>query len=136
VSKPEPAEFGPTVLRSLPALVPFGMVQPDLALELGLSACMQMSDIELDDAIDQMWRIRQAVLEAGDMDVRTEPIPFRGSSGPLELLNLALYLGNLLDRAAGHGGFDIGTVVARALDRPILRAASAVPSRVRQLRSS
>jgi hypothetical protein len=136
VTKPETADFGPTVLRSLPALVPFGMVRPDLALELGLSACMQMSDIELDDAIDQMWHIRQAVLEAGDMDVTTEPIPFRGSSGPLEMLNLALYLGNLLDRAAAHGGIDIGTVVSRALDRPILRRAPGVPSRVRQLRSS
>jgi hypothetical protein len=136
VSKPETPGFAPTVLRSLPALVPQGMVQADLALELGLSACMQMSDTELDDALDQMWDIRRAVLEASDMDVSTEPIPFGGSSDRLDLLNLALYLGNLLDRAAAHGGCDIGTAVAGALDRPILHRVRAAPSAVRRLRSS
>jgi hypothetical protein len=136
VSKPETAEFAPVVLRSLPALVPQGMVQADLALELGLSACMQMSGIELDDAISELWDIRQAVLEAGGMDLSTEPIPFGGSSDRLDLLNLALYLGNLLDRAASHGGSDIGTVVVRALDRPILQRIRVASSDIRQLRSS
>jgi hypothetical protein len=136
VDKPGTAEFAPTVLRSLPALVPSGMAQADLALELGLSACMQMSAIELGDAIDQMWDIRRAVLEAGDMDVSTEPIPFGGSSGQRDLLNLALYLGNLLDRAAAHGRCDIGTVVARALDSPILHRVRPAISGIRQLRSS
>jgi hypothetical protein len=70
------------------------------------------------------------------MDVSTEPIPFGGSSDRLDLLNLALYLGNLLDRAAAHGGCDIGTVVAGALDRPILHRVRAAPSAVRRLRSS
>ena len=52
------------------------MTQADLALELGLSAHLQMSGIEVDDAIAQLWAVRQAILEAADMDPSTEPIPF------------------------------------------------------------
>jgi hypothetical protein len=136
VSKPETVAFAPAVLRSLPVLVPTGMTQADLALELGLSAYMEMSDTELDDAIGQMWAIRQAVLEAGDMDVSTEPIPFGGSSARLGLLNLALYLGNLVDRAAAHQECAGGTIVARALDRPVLQQVRRAAPEVRQLRSS
>ncbi len=136
MSKPETVEFAPAVLRSLPVLVPTGMTQADLALELGLSAYMEMTGTELDDAIGQMWAIRQAVLEAGDMDVSTEPIPFGGSSARLGLLNLALYLGNLIDRAAAGQECASGTIVARALDRPVLRQVRRAVPDVRQLRSS
>jgi uncharacterized membrane protein len=136
VSKPETVEFAPAVLLSLPALVPSGMVQADLALELGLTAYMEMSGTELDDAIGQMWDIRTAVLEAGDLDSSTEPIPFGGSSRRIHLLNLALYLGNLVDRAAAHQGCDSTTIVARAMDRPVLQQIRRSLPDIRQLRSS
>ena len=97
---PETPEFGPAVLRSLPALVPAGMTQADLALELGLSAHLQTSAIDVDDAIAQMWAVRQAVLEAADMDASAEPIPFGGRNDRLGLLNMVIYLGNLVERAA------------------------------------
>src|SRR6202043_3654550 len=64
----EAPTFGPAVLRSLNTLVPAGMTQADLALELGLSAHLQMCDIEVGDAIAEMWAVRQAILEASDMD--------------------------------------------------------------------
>jgi hypothetical protein len=131
-----PVAFAPVVLRSLPALVPAGMAQVDLALELGLSACMQMADTEVDEALGQLWDIRQAVLEASGIDESTEPIPLVGSSDRVGVLHMALYLGNLLHRAAGHRGGDIGSLVTLALDRPVLqRVRRALPD-IRQLRSS
>jgi len=135
VTVPETAEFGPAVLRSLPALVPAGMVEADLALELGLSAHLQMSGTEVDDAIDQLWAIRQAVLEASDLDAASEPVPFGGRTERLGLLNLALYLGNLVERAAALHGCDRDTIVTGALGRLIVPERRAVPD-VRQLRSS
>jgi hypothetical protein len=136
VSKPETVDFAPAVLLSLPVLVPSGMVQADLALELGLTAYMEMSGTELEDAVGQMWEIRTALLEAGDLDAAIEPIPFGGSSKRLDLLNLALYLGNLVDRAAAHQNCDSTTIVARAMDRPVLQRVRRTVPDVRQLRSS
>ena len=80
MSKPDTVDYAPAVLRSLHVLVPSGTTQADLALELGLTAWMRVSGTELEDALRQMWGIRQAVLEAGDMDPGIEPIPFGGSS--------------------------------------------------------
>jgi hypothetical protein len=124
------------VLGSLHVLVPPGATQADLALELGLTAWMRASGTDFDDALDQMWRIRQAVLEAGGMDPDIEPIPLVGSSSRLDLLNLAIYLGNLVERAAATRGCDRDTIVVEALDRPVLRHVTAAAPQVRLLRSS
>lgn len=112
------------------------MTQADLALELGLSAHMQMSGTEVDDAIAQMWAVRQAILEASDMDASVEPIPFGGRSERLGLLNLALYLGNLVERAAALQDCERDTIVARALGRPVIQQVRRTAPDVRQLRSS
>ena len=136
MSKLDTTEFAPAVLRSLAVLVPSGMTQADLALELGLSAHMQMSDTEVDEAIADMWSIRQAVLEAGEMDASIEPIPFGGRSQPTDLLHLAIYLGALVERAAAHQGCDAGAIVARSLRRPVLHQVRRSVPDVRELRSS
>ncbi len=93
------------------------MTTADLALELGLTAHMQMSGTEVDDAIAQMWAIRRVILDASEMDASTEPIPFGGRSERLGLLNLAVYLGNLVERAATLHDCDRSAIVIRALDR-------------------
>lgn len=136
MTKPETPEFGPAVLRSLPTLVPAGMIEADLALELGLSAHLQMSGTEADDAIAQMWAVRQAVLEASDLDASIEPIPFGGRSERLGLLNLAIYLGNLVDRAAAHQDCSRDAIVRRALGRPVIQQVRRTAPDIRQLRSS
>ncbi|HEX3979954.1 MAG TPA: hypothetical protein VHW93_01965 [Acidimicrobiales bacterium] len=136
MSKPDTVEYAPAVLRSLHVLVPSGSTQADLALELGLTAWMHASGTDIEDALDQMWRMRQAVLEAGALDPVIEPIPLVGSSSRLDLLNLAIYLGNLVERAATNRGFDRDTIVAEALDRPVLRHLTVAAPRVRALRSS
>ena len=134
--KREPPTFASVILRSLPVLVPSGTTTADLALELGLSACMQMSDTDVDRAIGQMWSIRKAVLEVSRLDAACEPVPFGGSSERLDLINLALYLGNLVERAATQGRCDADTIVAKALDRPIIQGIARFAPEVRQLRSS
>jgi hypothetical protein len=97
---------------------------------------MQMTGTELGDALDQMWGIRQAVLEAGDMDASIEPIPLTGRSERIGLLNLAIYLGALVERAAAHQGCDAGAIVARSLRRPVLHQVRRSVPDVRELRSS
>jgi hypothetical protein len=112
------------------------MTQADLALELGLSAHLQMNGTEVADAISQMWAIRQAILEASDIDPSIEPIPFSGRSDRLSLLNLTLYLGNLVARAAALHDCDPDTIVARALRRPVIQEFRRAAADVRQVRSS
>jgi len=136
VIKREPPTFAAVVLRSLPVLVPSGIGTADLALELGLSACMQMSNTDVDCAIGQMWSIRKAVLEVSRLDTASEPVPFGGSSERLDLMNLALYLGNLVERAAAQGGCDADSIVAQALDSPIIQGIAPTAPEVWRLRSS
>lgn len=112
------------------------MTQADLALELGLSAHLQMSDIEVGDAIARMWAVRQAILEASEMDPAAEPIPFGGRCERLDLLNMAIYLGNLVGRAATLNDCDPDAIVARAMVRPVIRQVRASTTDLRQLRSS
>jgi hypothetical protein len=105
------------VLRGLAKLGPFDPSKADLALELGLSAWMRFSGINLDDARSTMLEIRSVLLEAGDMDSRTEPIPFFGRSPRLDVLNLATYLGHLVDRAASSANSEPGLIVERTIER-------------------
>jgi hypothetical protein len=113
----ESVDFAPAVLRGLAELGPFDLSETDLALELGLSAWMRFSATTLDDARSTMLRIRLVLLEAGEMDTRSEPIPFSGRSPRLDMLNLAGYLGNLVERAAWSARCDPGVIVERTIER-------------------
>ncbi len=131
-------DFGEAVLRNLEALVPLGTTQADLALELGLCAWMHQCDTDLDEALDQLWEVRAAVLTAGQLDPATEPIPFGGRQPQAALVNLVVYLGNLLTRASASSGHDLSTLV----DRATAHLASPAPRprfagrQLRELRSS
>ncbi len=136
MSKSETIEFAPAVLRSLHILVPPGQTGPDLGCELGLSAWMRLTGTELEDASRHMWAVRQAVLDAGQMDAAIEPVPLAGRSPRLDLLNLVAYLSDLVVRAAAHQRCHPDVIVARSLDRPVLHRVGVTAPRVRQLRSS
>ena len=110
-------DFAPTVLRGLAELGPFDPSRVDLALELGLSAWMRLGRADLDEARSTMLRLRSALLEAGSMDSRTEPVPFCGRSPRLDMLSLASYLGNLVDRAATSAQCDPEAIVERTIER-------------------
>jgi hypothetical protein len=136
VSKSQTTAFAPAVLRSLDVLMPSGQTQADLGCELGLSAWMHLTGTQLEEAPSHLWAIRQAIIEAGRLDAATEPTPIGGRSPRLDLLNLVSYLGDLVARAAAHLGCDRGTIIALALDRPILRPVMTTGPRVRELRTS
>ena len=63
------------MLRGLTSLAPSAHSLPDLALELGLTAWMRFSGTDLETAQATMLTARSAVLEVGEMDSSTEPIP-------------------------------------------------------------
>jgi hypothetical protein len=132
------ADFGAAVLSNLETLVPLGTTQADLALELGLCAWMHWCDTEVDEALDRLKDVRRAVLEAGQLDPAIEPVPFGGRDPQAALVNLVIYLGTLLDRAATNARCDTATVLARAGD-----VLAATPARIwigkrydRELRTS
>jgi hypothetical protein len=75
---------------------------------------MHQCDTDLDDAVDRLWEVREAVLRTAELDPITEPIPFGGRDPQAALVNLAIYLGDLLARATAASGSDTATVVARA----------------------
>ena len=109
----ELTDFGPAVLRKLDTLVPLGTTQADLALELGLCALMHRCEADANEAVDQLWQVREAILEAGQLDPSIEPVPFSGRDTQAALLNLVIYLGNLAGRAAANAGCDQSDLVAR-----------------------
>ncbi len=129
-------DFGEAVLRNLEALVPPGTTAADLALELGLCAWMHHCDTDLDEALDRLWEVREAVLRTGELDPTTEPIPFGGRDPQAALVNLAIYLGDLLVRAAAASGSDAATVVARAGEALSSPAHRRPRRRLGELRSS
>jgi hypothetical protein len=125
-------DFGEAVLRNLDALVPQETIRADLALELGLTAWMRQSETGLEEALDQLWEAREALITAGGLDPATEPVPFGGRAPQTALLHLAVYLGTLVDRAAAHAGCDTGTLARRAAEVLAARPPS-FRSRRRQL---
>jgi hypothetical protein len=138
VNQSEPLECASALLSRLDQLVSAGSVEPDLGLELGLSAWMRMTGTAVDDAPAQMLRIRRALLDAAGLDSATEPAPFIGRSARSDVLHLAIYLADLVGRAAVAAGCERGDLVEGALS--LLALEPVRPSvrwnESRQLRSS
>jgi hypothetical protein len=109
--------FAPAVIRGLAALGPIEVRRPDLSLDLGLSIWMRRSRTHLDDVQGAMMAIRRAILQAAEMDIRTEPIPLFGHGPKVDVKNFASYLGELLIRAAAQAGCDVATMVERSIVR-------------------
>jgi hypothetical protein len=109
--------FAPALLRGLSALGLADCSESVLALELGLSAWMRLGGVDLEHVQGQMLMIRDALLEAGEMDTRSEPIPFTGRSARLDTLHLASYLGTLVERAASCADCEPEMIVERAIEQ-------------------
>ena len=92
--------FAPTVLRGLAELAPSASSHPDLALELGLTAWMRQGAMDVEATRSAMKALRIAVVRAAEMDLRSEPVPLIGLSPKDDLVNWAIYLANLVQRAA------------------------------------
>jgi hypothetical protein len=59
--------------------------------------------------------MRSALIAAGGLDQRTEPVPLVGRADSTDLLNVGLYLVELLRRAAGRAGCELEELSVRAL---------------------
>jgi hypothetical protein len=103
------------MLRGLAELAPSPDSQPDLALELGLTAWMRMSAKDLGEAQAAMVALRTAIVEAAELDLRTEPFPLTGLSPKADLLNWAVYLASLVRRAAASKSCETSLIVERSL---------------------
>ncbi len=76
---------------------------------------MRFSGTDLEAARSEMLAMRAALLRAADMDVTTEPVPFTGPNRRAAVLNLAAYLGNLVERAAASADCEPAVIVERAI---------------------
>jgi hypothetical protein len=112
-----PADFAPTVLRGLPDLVPAHGPNSQLALRFALSAWIRQARLELAEAVHIFAALRAAILEVGDLDAVSEPIPLIARSPQAAVLNWAVYTGGLLHRAASAGPLDVDAVVAHTIRR-------------------
>jgi hypothetical protein len=132
MAQPETAPeiaLAPTVLRGLAALGPIDLRQADLTLELGLSLWLHRCDASLDDGLEALLAIRDALLDAAGMDHRTEPIPLLGRPPKDDIVNLAGYVSHLIPRAARAAKGDLRALVEAAVGKM-------APHNSRQLRPS
>jgi hypothetical protein len=109
------ADFSALVLRGLADMGLRGENEGELCLELGLSAWIARSGECLIDAPPLMLTMRAALISASGIDADEEPLPFRGVNPRLDVLNLAVYLRELIGRAASAGHCDGVIMVERAL---------------------
>jgi hypothetical protein len=112
------SNFAPALLRGLSVLGLADCSESVLALEFGLSAWMRLGGVvDFETARGQMLKVRDALLEAGEMDTRSEPIPLSGRSPRLDTLHLATYLGTLVERAASCADCEPQQIVERAIEQ-------------------
>jgi hypothetical protein len=107
--------FAPTVLRGLAELAPSASSHPDLALELGLTAWMRQGEMDVEETRTAMKALRIAVVEAAEMDLRSEPVPLIGRSPKDDLVNWAIYLANLVQRAAASKRCHTSMIVEQSI---------------------
>ena len=109
------SRFGPAILGGLADLGPVDPFSGDLSLELGVSVWLRRSGTSLVEACDRLFEARAAILEVCALDPGTEPVPLVGRSPRNDVVNLALYLGDLLRRAAAAAGLSVHVVAERAI---------------------
>ena len=110
------ADFSPTVIRGLVELGPIDPSEADICLELGISIWISQTGIELGEARAKMLELRAVLLQVGQMDARTEPVPLLGRSAEADVIHLASYLSDLVRRAALSSRCDPTVIVERALE--------------------
>jgi hypothetical protein len=108
------AEFAEAILHGVSEVAES---QPDLALELGLTAWMRQGGRDIAEAQSAMVALRSAILEVAEMDHRSEPSPLTGVSARTDLLNWAVYLADLVRRAARASRCETRLIVERSVRR-------------------
>jgi hypothetical protein len=109
--------FAPLVARGLASLEPDDLADGNLTLELDMSTWLRRSGLDLTDAVQAMLDVRDALVDVGGLDARSEPVPLLAGDARTAVLSLAIYLDGLVRRAAGGAGLSRRSVVEQALDR-------------------
>ncbi|MGC9962865.1 MAG: hypothetical protein ABSE47_13315 [Acidimicrobiales bacterium] len=86
-----------------------------LTLTFGLSAWMRRTSVGIEEAWAGVLLVRDALLEVGGLDRRTEPVPLRASDPRTALISATVYLDGLLARAAHALGDERRSVAAAAV---------------------
>jgi hypothetical protein len=107
-------QLAPTLLRGVTEVA--GPC-PDLALELGMTAWMRLGKAGPAEALATMKAVRKAILDEAGMEKGDEPLPLTGVSPKADLLNWAVYLADLVRRAAHRRQCDIALIVERTVRR-------------------
>jgi hypothetical protein len=109
--------FTPLIARGLACLEPEDLLEGNLTLPLGISAWLRRSGADLTDAVQAMLDIRDALVEVGGLDPRTEPVPLLAGDARTAVLSLAIYLDGLVRRSAAAIGLPRPAVIERVLER-------------------
>jgi hypothetical protein len=108
------ATLAPTLLRGVAEVAG---TSPDLALELGLTAWMRLGGAGPAETLAAMRAARTAILDVAEMDPSSEPLPLTGISPKTDLLTWAVYLADLVRRAAWSSQCDTTLIVERTVRR-------------------
>lgn len=122
------SDFGPALLQGLAELGPVVPFSGDLCLELGVSIWMRRSGLSLAEARGELLEIRRVLVGVCGLDPSSEPVPLVGRCLRLDVVNLVVYLGDLLRRGAARGGLapaEVAEQVAAALPGPLAEALGA-----------
>ncbi len=87
----------------------------DQVIPFGLTATMARHGAGAEDVIEAILALRSAVITAAGLDPTTEPVPLVVGDPKVAVVNLAVYLLGLLDRAATAASTDRATVSVRTL---------------------
>jgi hypothetical protein len=124
VAEPRPAietapggiDFVSDIVGCIVRLAEDGPAAGELSLPFGLNAWMKRHGVGLSDTIDAVMSLRRALLTTAGLDTRSEPVPLRVADPVLFVLNLAVYLDGLVERAARALGVSRGDAADAAVE--------------------
>jgi hypothetical protein len=88
----------------------------NLTVPLGLSLWIRRGRIRVETARDAMLLLRTALLRASGLDERTEPVPLLVADPVAATISLAVYVDDLLQRAARMAATSRVDMAQRALE--------------------
>lgn len=112
----ELTEFAGELACCLAGLCEGGPLEFSLSVPFGINASMKRHGLGLDEVVIAVLELRRALLALPGLDAVSEPVPLRVPDRAVFVLNLAVYLGGLLDRAAGVLGVSRGEAADAALE--------------------
>lgn len=115
-SPPVEVGFAGDVLHFIACLSADGQPAGSLSLPFGLSAWMKRYGLGVDEAISAVLSLRTALVSVSGLDAASEPVPLRVADRVMFVLNLAVYLDGLLDRAASALGVSPGEAADAAVE--------------------